>query len=295
MAAYIFAIVSSFTTGAATALGKWNLEWISPLLMNAFMFTIATAIMSLWLAPSGRLKRIGRITRRGWFWLGLFSVSSWAAVLLFWAGVQKMDPTLAAFLNRSQVMVAILLGIVFLGGRFNRTETVGALISIAGIVIMRLTLRVEYSLGFWLVLAGSIVFGVTELLSKIAVAHVEPVILTYVRNAFLAVAYWIVFWVLGYTFTGLEHVWAGVIVVAIAGPIIGRLLYVMALERMELSKVAVISQTQPVWVILIAVALLGQLPTVREVAGGICLVGGTVLMIVGRKPRFRNFQTGRPI
>jgi len=271
-------------------MGKWNLEWISPVLMNAMIFSVATILLSLWLVPSGRVRQVRFISHRGWFWLGMFSVSSWLAVMFYWAGVQRMDPTLAAFLNRSEVLIAIVLGMIFLHERFNRIETIGGLISIVGIIVMRITLRVDYSLGFWLVLVGALFFGATEFLSKIAVRHVEPVILTYVRNAFLAGSYWLAFWILGYNFAGLEHVWVGVIVLGFLGPILSRILYAMALERMELSKVAVISQTQPIWVIIIAATALGQLPSVREVVGGLFLVGGTLLMIVGRRPMLRRFR-----
>jgi len=287
-AGYVLALVSSFGGGAATALGKWNLESISPLLMNAMIFSVATVLLSIWVWPKGGLGRIRATTRRGWFWTAMFSLSSWLAVMGYWAGIQQMDPTLASFLNRSEVLVAILLGMIFLGERFNRIETAGAVISFIGIIIMRLTLRVEYSLGFWLVLVGSLFFGITELVSKIAVRHVEPVVLTYIRNAFLAVTYWVVFWLIGYSFAGLDRVWIGVVVVGFLGPILSRLCYVMALKKMELSKVAVISQMPPVWVMLLAVTFLGQFPTAREIFGGVFLIGGTLLMVVGRRPGWRS-------
>lgn len=287
-AGYILALVSSMGAGAATVTGKWNLEWISPLLMNSLIFTIATVMLSVWVVPRPRFWDIFKLTGKGWFWLMMFSLSSWIAILGFWAGVQKMDPTLAAFLNRSEVMVAILLGIIFLGERFNKIETLGAVLSIAGIVIMKMTLRMEYSTGFWLVLLGSLFFGITEFVSKIAVRYVEPLVLAYVRNMFLAAAYWIVFWGTGMNFDGLNRVWIGVILLGFFGPILSRMLYLMALKRLELSKVAVISQSQPVWVILLALGVFSQLPTFREIVGGLFLMFGCLLMIVGRRRPFRR-------
>lgn len=279
---YIIALVSSFGAGAGTVIGKWNLESISPLLMNATVFSIGTLMLSAWIFPRNGFKNAFRLSRRGWFWLAMFSLSSWVAVMTYWSGVQKMDPTLASFLNRSQVLVAIFLGIFFLRERFRTIETVGAILSITGIVIMRLTLRGEYSAGFWLVLVGSLFFGITEFVSKIAVRHVEPSILTYLRNALLAVSYWVVFFTTDLTFDGLDQVWIGVIGLGFFGPILSRMLYVMALQRLDLSKTAVISQSQPIWVILIALFFLNQLPTIREVVGGVFLLFGCVLMIAGQ-------------
>ena len=284
-AGYVFAIVSSVAAGTATVVGKWNLREISALVMACCMFSVATGALSVTWLPYGGLKRVFGHSRRGWLWIALFTATSLAAVWSFWAGVRQMDPTLAAFLNRFEVPVAILMGVIFLGERFTRIETVGVVLSLAGIAIMRATLRVEYSTGFWLVLLGALFFGTTEFVSKIAVRHVEPIALAYLRNMFMAAAYWIVVTSSGRDLSGLERVWPGVLAVGLLGPILSRMMYLKALKRMDLSKVAVISQSQPVFVVLIALTFLGQVPTFREVIGGICLISGCLLMIVAHQRR----------
>ncbi len=283
---YLVAVISAMGAGAATVAGKWNLEAISPLLMNSLIFSIATVLLSAWVIPAGTLRQTKELDRKGWFWLMAFTVSSWLAIWAYWSGVQLMDPTLAAFLNRSEVMIAILLGIIFLRERFTRIETLGAILSVAGIIVMRLTLRMEYSTGFWLVLLGSFFFGITEFISKIAVRHVPTLLLIYIRNGFLAIGYWVVFMASDGSFEGLARVWPGVLLLGFLGPILSRYAYLIALKRLELSKVAVISQSQPVWVIVIAMTLLGQLPTLREAVGGLLLTLGTIVMIAARRRPF---------
>jgi len=223
-----------------------------------------------------------RFSRKGWIWLSLFTTSSWLAIWAFWAGVQKIDPSLAAFINRAEVPIAIVLGIVFLKERFTKVEVLGLVLALLGIVIMHLTLRMEYTTGFWLVLLGALFFGITEFVSKIAVRYVEPMVLAYLRNMFMAGMYWIAFSLSGEGFSGLGAVWPGVIALGFAGPILSRMMYLMALRRLELSRVAVISQSQPVFVIIISLLVFSQLPTFREIVGGIFLVSGCLLMIVAR-------------
>lgn len=283
---YTLAVTSSMASGLSTVIGKWNLAAISPLLMNSIIFSVASVVLTVMLLPFRGMRKTFSLTKKGWFWLIMFSVGSWLAVWLYWAGVQRMDPSLAAFLSRSEVLVAILLGMIFLNERFSRLEILGAVLSIVGIIIMRLTLRMEYSAGFWLVLAGSLLFGITEFVSKIAVKHVDPASLTYIRNMFLAVFYWIAVLAGGISFDGLDRVWLGVLALGITGPILGRMMYLSALQRLDLSKVAVISQTQPIFVILISFLILGQLPTFREIIGGIFLTSGCLLMVVSRYRRF---------
>lgn len=284
-----FAVTSSLAGGLATVVGKWNLESIPALLQNSVMFSVATLLVSLVMVRFWRSGQILTLSRQAWKWLGLFTASSWFAIWALWAGVQRMDPSLAAFVNRFEVPVAIALGIIFLKERLTRLELLGMALSFAGIVVMRLTLRIEYTDGFWLVLLGSVFFGVTEFISKMAVRYVEPVVLTYIRNIFLAILFWIAFVASGQSFEGLEKVWPGVIALGILGPIISRVSYLSALKRVALTRVAVISQIQPVFVILIALAVLGQIPTFREVTGGILLIAGCLIMILSR-PNARHLK-----
>ncbi len=276
---YSYVIASTLAAALSTVVGKWNLNAISPLLMNSLIFSIAASILSVTLISTKGFRAVFSLSRKGWFWLLMFSASSWLAIWAFWAGVQRMDPSLAAFLNRLEVPVAILLGIIILKEHFTKTETLGAILSLSGIVVMRLTLRFEYSSGFWLVLTGALFFGITEFISKIAVRHVQPSVLTYIRNMFIATGYWIAFFSIDGSFEGLGDVWTGVVALGILGPIFSRMMYLKALQQLALSKVAVISQSQPVLVLLIAFLALGQLPAFREIMGGLLLVIGSLLMI----------------
>lgn len=282
------AILSSFCSALSTVIGKHNLDYISPLLMNSLIFTIAGFAFLVWILPRNGAKRALSMSKQGWFWTIMFALTSWLALWAFWAGVQRMDPSLAAFLNRSEVLVAILLGVIFLRERFTRLETLGTVLAFLGIVVMRLTLRVEYSEGFWYVLIGSIFFGTTEFVSKIAVRHVAPALLAFIRNSLLAMIFWLTLFAGGEGFEGLDSVWPTVIALAIAGPVVARILYLYAVKKLELSKVAVISQVQPVFVLMIAFAAIGQLPTLRETVGGLFLLAGILIMVWGRYRKKRR-------
>lgn len=287
---YMFAFVSSLSAGTAIVVAKWNLESITPLLMNAGIFLVGATVLVLSVLLSHRRKLALSHSPAGWGWIGAITATSLLAVFSFWTGVQKMDPSLAAFLARSEVPIAIFLGVLFLKERFNVYETMGAVLSFSGIVIMKMTIRVEYTDGFWWVLAGATFFGVTEFVSKKAVRHVEPVTLTTIRNVFMATVFWIVFVTVDGDTEGIDVVWPGVLALGMLGPIVSRVAYLSALRRLELSKVAIISQSQPVFVLLIALLVFGQLPTFREFTGGLCLMIGSLMMILGRT-RFRRRLT----
>ena len=87
----------------------------------------------------------------------------------------------------------------------------------------------------------------------------------------------------GTSFEGVGSVWWGILIIALAGPILTRPMYLYALKYLELSKVALINQSQPVFVAILAFLMLQQSPAPREVIGGLLVIGGCLLVIVGRK------------
>lgn len=282
MTGYIYAVTAAFGAGLAYVIGKWNLQEISALLLSCCIFTVATIALTVFWLPFRGLQRTFVHSLTSWFWVAMFSVTSWLAIWFMWAGVARMDPSLASFLTRAEVPFVIFLGVLLLKEKFSRLEIWGGLLSIAGIVIMRLTLRFEYSSGFWFVLAGAFFFGLTEFVSKIAIRYIEPITLAYLRNLLMAGAYWAVFAGSGQSLDGLDKVWPGVIALGLIGPILSRMMYLLALKHMDLSKAAIISQTQPVFVMILAALAWHQLPTLRETTGGVCLVIGCILMILAR-------------
>jgi drug/metabolite transporter (DMT)-like permease len=263
--------------------GKWTLHTISPLALNALVFTIGAIVLGLAMLPQKRWRRISAIDARGWRWTIAFSVLAFVAIWTYWIGLKMMDPTLASFLNRFETLVTISLGIVILGERFTKGEGLGTFLMLGGIVLMKFTFRAEYSAGFWVVLFAALCFGTAEFIAKIAVRYVDPLTLSFLRNVITSVLFWIAVAFMGTSFEGAGSVWWGILIVAFAGPILTRPIYLYALKYIEVSKVALINQSQPVFVAILALIALSQTPAPREILGGLFVIGGCLLIIISRK------------
>ncbi|MGB2980834.1 MAG: DMT family transporter [Candidatus Zixiibacteriota bacterium] len=280
---YLYASLSAMMASILIVSGKWTLHTISPLALSALVFTIGAIVLGLAMLPRKKWKRIRAIDARGWRWTIAFSMLAFVAIWTYWIGLKMMDPTLASFLNRFETLVTISLGIVILGERFTKGEAVGALLALGGIVLMKLTFRAEYSAGFWVVLFSAICFGTAEFIAKIAVRYVDPLTLSFLRNVITSVLFWIAVAFVGTSFEGAGSVWWGILIVAFAGPILTRPIYLFALKYIEVSKVALINQSQPVFVAILALMVLSQTPAPREILGGLFVIGGCLLIIVSRK------------
>lgn len=282
---YFLAGLSAFMAGILIVTGKGVLEVISPLALNALIFPLGSVVLAAAALPQKRYTRIFALDRRAWGWTMLFSTLAFIAIWAYWAGIQMMDPTLASFLNRSETLVTIALGIMILGERFSKREGWGAGLVLLGIVVMKITFRGEYSTGFWVVLFSAVCFGTAELVAKIAIRYVDPLTLSLLRNIANSIMFGVAVLITGTSFAGAGSVWWGILIVALTGPILTRPIYLYALKYLELSKVALINQSQPVFVAGLSLLLLQQIPAPREIIGGLCVIGGCLVVIIARRKK----------
>ena len=99
-----------------------------PLSVIFLTLAVASLALSASVAGGGRLGRIRSVRPRGWAWLFGISFLTFFAYWTFFAAIHLLDPTVASFLGRTETLVTIFLGVVFLGERFRRIEIAGGLL-----------------------------------------------------------------------------------------------------------------------------------------------------------------------
>jgi drug/metabolite transporter (DMT)-like permease len=79
--------------------------------------------------------RPGELTAAGWGWLlCLSAVSTVSAISLFFAGLERVGPTMAAILSTVEPLVTILLALVVLGERLGAIQLLGGALVLAAVV-----------------------------------------------------------------------------------------------------------------------------------------------------------------
>jgi drug/metabolite transporter (DMT)-like permease len=77
----------------------------------------------------------GELTAAGWGWLACLAVvSTVAAISLFFAGLERVGPTMAAILSTVEPLVTILLAFVVLGERLGAIQLLGGALVLAAVV-----------------------------------------------------------------------------------------------------------------------------------------------------------------
>ncbi len=285
---YAAAIAASICTAAMYGVGKWLLEGLTPIHLVALIFSIAAIVMGIAVAATQRWREFRRCSLTGWLLVLLFSGLSIAAIITMWTGIQHLDPTIASFISRVEVLIAIVLGMLFLRERFRLAEGVGGVVILIGLIVIRITFDLELSLWFWVMVTSGVLFGLTEFVAKLTVRHLAPIPLTFVRNLIIGSFFLILTVSKGIPLFDIGGYWWGVLVVAITGPALGRIFYLIALKHIEISKASLITQTKPLFVAIIAFSVLGMIPSPREWTGGILILIGCATIIMTRPHHSRN-------
>lgn len=278
---YLYAFLCSISAALMITLIKW-VEQRMPALSVLFLSqAIAGTTLTIILLSGNGKQRLAEVSRRDWLRMVGLSLLYLVAYWAMFAALGIMDPTVATFLGRTEVLITIVFAMIFLGERFTRIELIGSAIVISGVVLIRYVGGMEISKGFMLCMLSALFWGVTEGLAKVVVRSVGPLLFAFTRS-------WMLFLLFlplaalssdGICIPGNTETWIGLIALSLAGPVLGRLLYMKSLSLIPISKAALINQLQPVWVAVMAAIILGTWPSAKEWAGGALILVGCFFLV----------------
>jgi drug/metabolite transporter (DMT)-like permease len=131
------AVVASVAWAVSTAMMKTPLTEIDPLTAQAIRLPLASAL--LWLTPwtrgAGAALRAagpGPLLR-----IGALSAITAASSVLFVASLKYAGVTVGSVLSSTAPLFALPLGVIFLGERVSVWTVLGALVAVAGIVVLQ--------------------------------------------------------------------------------------------------------------------------------------------------------------
>ncbi len=282
---YLYGFLCAFFSAVMIVLIKRVQESLPTLSILVIVLAVAALVLSGVMFTGGRHRLLLRVSAHGWFWVGGIAVLTFFCYWTLFAAIDLLDPTVASFLGRAETLVTIAFGVVFLGERFRRIEIAGAVLVLSGVGLIRYTGGVEISRGFVLCIVACILWGVTEGLAKVAVRHASPLFFTWGRTVLLAPAFYCTALASngGLVLPDSTHLWILVIALSLSGPVVARYLYMKCLTLLPVSRAALINQSQPIWVAVIAGVCLGVLPGPREWIGGGLIIAGCLLLVRRRK------------
>ncbi|MEW5858933.1 MAG: DMT family transporter, partial [Cyanobacteriota bacterium] len=228
-------------------------------------------------------------------WLSLIAVAMLSGALapgLTFEALSQTMVTNVILIGRIEPPLVLALSIWFLKERVNFLQIAGAIVSLAGVILIMLLQRsgenmmnvgglISVGTGEIFAAAGAVALAVSTIISKIRIEEIPLGIYTLFRTALGS----IVFFFAALYFYGSNHfmdifspfLWQWMLVYGGVIVAVGQSAWFTGLKTTTASEASLASSFTPIIGIVTAYLILGEVPTLAQYIGGSVLLGGILL------------------
>jgi len=135
----LFAVISAVAAGATAVFAKAGLEEVAPNLGNTIRTAMVLMLSAAVLVWSGEHQAVREITTRSWVFLALSGVATTVSWVAFFKALSLGPATPVTAVDRSSLVVTMLLGAWLLGEELSWRTGVGVALMIAGALVVSST------------------------------------------------------------------------------------------------------------------------------------------------------------
>lgn len=262
--------------------------------VTAAFFVLAVASFEIALFMGVRRKihfATFRLNYRFFLAIGVLVAASTA---LNYEAVSFIDPGTASLLAQTTTLFALGLSILWLRERLAPIEIVGALIALIGVFVIAFQPGDYFRLGAILVLASAFMYALHAAIVKKHGGGLD------FGNFFLFRVISVSAFLLIFTLGSRQFIWPAreawllLLLVGTVDVVFSRVLYYLALRRLQMSFHTIILTLSPVITILWSLVLFGERPTAIGLIGGLAVLTGVAVVTVSRSRR-RGPAPGPPM
>jgi drug/metabolite transporter (DMT)-like permease len=207
-----------------------------------------------------------------------------------------ISPSLLTVVQRGEVIIVALLAWPILGERVDWRFWLGAVVAAAGLLLLQrpetegLTHR---EAGIAWAIAAAFCFGSMAVITRRVVHRIDVVSVNALR-LWISVGFWFVWNGLPDALFRISAEQAGfVALTAFFGPFAGRLCMMNSARYLEARLTTLATLAAPPLTVLLAFVVLGELPSLREVEGGLLMLIGISIPILGLQRAARREARAR--
>ncbi|MGH7800102.1 MAG: DMT family transporter [Thermodesulfobacteriota bacterium] len=279
---YFFLVGTAFFTALSYVFGKAVNKDLNPETVTFFWFFGAFffSIFTVMLVPSQRTEL--RYIRK---YLTIFLFSSivtaiGAALWIF--SLRTIGPPLTSFLMKSQTLFSLLLGIMFLGERLNKGETIGIMLTIAGGVIVAYQEEGYLILGTFMALLSAFFYSLLSFLVKKIAQDLNMLTVANLRALGVAIVV-LVYLIITERFQvpGLKDL-VFMAFGGLTGAYIAKASQFQSIKLLDVSRSTAVMPLESLFVVLFSYFIFHDLPSVIKLIGGAGILMGVVFLVIFR-------------
>jgi drug/metabolite transporter (DMT)-like permease len=267
--------------------------------VNYFQFQFYWFLFALvWILPfmtlTGIIRQIPGLSRDSVLSLVVIGILELGSATTMFLAIQLAEnPTTISFLSNLTPLFVTILGIRFLGERFNLVEGIGIILTIGGVILITYTrdttLRDFFGLGSGWILVSSILLSVSIVTAKSRIKNLHPGILTLNRVVYLFLFGAAAMILRHESFSVSGRAVINMAIGSLLGPFLTGLAQYSALRFIEASRTMIIQSTRGLFVMVGSMIYLSIMPELHQVTGGLITIAGVIVMTWG-KMRYKKRQ-----
>lgn len=282
----ILILISTFGFSCYPILGKFVFSGGAGLVTVLFVrFTIAA--LFFWTITIWR-EGFPRLTRKTWLTLwGLGGINYSMMAGLYISSVRYIPASLASLLLYVYPVIVTVLAVLTHQEKFSPYKVYGLLLSTFGLVmVLGVALQGINLFGVMLALGSALVYAIYILIGNKVLETTTPLVSTTIISTAAAFTYGTIGLPLGGLTWNLSWgTWMGIGGIALFSTIIAMLTFFEGIKRIGATTASIISTTEPVMTVVLAVAIFNEHLTFSQAVGGIFVILGGVLAVVSHTPK----------
>lgn len=197
----LFAFGSALFAGITSILAKCGIRKTDSNVATAIRTIVVLAFSWLMVFITGSQSQIGTIDGRTWLFLVLSGLATGISWLCYFKALQIGDINKVVPIDKSSVILTILLAFLFLGEEISPPKAVGVVLIGTGTFLMIEKKKTDAKnmgkgYGWFFYAVGSAVFAsLTSILGKVGIAGVESNLGTAIRTAVVLIMAWLMVFV----------------------------------------------------------------------------------------------------
>lgn len=282
---YLFLVGTAFFTALSYAIGKSLDGNLDPETTTFFWFfgAFITALIIAPFIPSQRAQFKNLNKYKEIFIYSSILTSIGAA--LWMVSLWTIGPALTSFLMKAQTLFSLLLGVIFLGERLNKGESIGIVVTVIGGVIVAYQKDSYLIIGTLTAIAAAffysflsfIVKKIAQDLNMLTVATLRALGVSIVLSIYLIITNsfqaptinQIIYMIFG----------------GICGAYIAKACQFHSIKLLDVSRTTAVMPMESIFVIILSYALFKDLPSPIKLAGGAAIIIGVVFLVIFRGER----------
>jgi drug/metabolite transporter (DMT)-like permease len=249
--------------------------YFEPVISATLVLGVGTVLIGIYGLWRGEL-HLASLRRHFWFYLSVgFLVG--ASTAMSYSAVAFIDTGTASMLAKTSTLFSIVIGLWWLREQLHRLQIVGALLALAGVMLITFQPGDIFRWGALLILGSSLMYAYHAALVKRYGAQMGFIDFFFFRLLFTTLTLGVIALMRPWTVNAPPTIWLLILVAGTVDIVISRTLYYLALRRLPMSLHAIILTISPVVTLGWALLFFGTFPNPLQLIGGATVIAGVAL------------------